>query len=220
MSMRTVSWFSIQKQQQTATGYTQVMAGKKKKAKTDTISFIWTDDEVELLLNVTLQYKAKRLQESVDWDSCYTKYADIAEEFREQYPNTEEAKEVGKDFPHIKELATKLIVTTKLKNIRGKFREAIDDGRKSGHGRVVMIFFELCGQIWGGSPATCSIPSGIESSEINMDHVDQTGGESSASVEPPDNGHDADGEGDGSAAGVSSSTVKDRRNLLEVCLWS
>ena len=96
------------------------MANKKKRGKTDTTSFIWTDDEVELLLDVTLQYKTKRAQESIDWDSCYTKYGDIADMFREQYPNTEEA---GKDFPHTKEMATRLIITTKLKNIRGKYRE-------------------------------------------------------------------------------------------------
>ena len=45
------------------------MASKKKRGKTETTSFIWTDDEVELLLDVTLQYKTKRAQESVDWEA-------------------------------------------------------------------------------------------------------------------------------------------------------
>lgn len=29
-----------------------------------------------------------------------------------------------------------------------------------------MLYFELCEQIWGGSPATSTIPCGIESCEI------------------------------------------------------
>ena len=31
---------------------------------------------------------------------------------------------------------------------------------------VVLLYFELCEQIWGGSPATSTIPCGIESCEI------------------------------------------------------
>ena len=64
---------------------------------------------------------------------------------------------------------TKQIVTSKLKAIRIKFRQAVDSGRKSGHGRVVMIFYELCEKVWGGSPATEQIDGGIESLEFNAD---------------------------------------------------
>lgn len=42
----------------------------------------------------------------------------------------------------------------------------MDSGRKSGHGRVVLLYFESCEEIWGGSPATTTIASGIESTEI------------------------------------------------------
>ena len=51
----------------------------------------------------------------------------------------------------------------------------MDSGR-SGHGRVIMIFFELCEKIWGGSPATEQLNGGIES-------VDLAGKDSSASSE-------------------------------------
>lgn len=57
-------------------------------------------------------------------------------------------------------------MSTKLKAIRAKFREAVDSGRRSGHGRVVMLYYELCERIWSGSPATEKITSGIESSDI------------------------------------------------------
>ena len=30
-------------------------------------SFIWTDDEMELLLNIVNEYKVKKAEESVDW---------------------------------------------------------------------------------------------------------------------------------------------------------
>ena len=79
----------------------------KRTGKTES-SYVWTDDEVELLLSVTLQYSTKKSQENVDWESCYTKYQDIKDEFEEQYPDTEEAKQVGQDFPHQKGSATKV----------------------------------------------------------------------------------------------------------------
>lgn len=32
---------------------------------------------------------------------------------------------------------------------------------------MVLLYFELCEQIWGGSPATTTIPSGIETADID-----------------------------------------------------
>ena len=40
----------------------------------------------------------------------------------------------------------------------------MDSGRRSGGGRIVAQFYDLCSQIWGGSPATESVDCGIESS--------------------------------------------------------
>ena len=57
-------------------------------------------------------------------------------------------------------------MTSKLKNIRLKFRPAIHSGKRSGHGRVVLLYFEICESIWGGSQVTSTILSGIETSEI------------------------------------------------------
>lgn len=76
-------------------------------------------------------------------------------------------------------------VTGKLKQIRNKYRKAISEGRKSGNGRVVAIYYELCEQIWGGSPATQPM-SGIETpipnvsnsqSSENSEDVVETGDE-------------------------------------------
>ena len=41
---------------------------KKRAGKTD--NFVWTDEEVEMLLQTTLDYKATKAQEGVDWESC------------------------------------------------------------------------------------------------------------------------------------------------------
>ncbi|KAK2863762.1 hypothetical protein Q7C36_002916 [Tachysurus vachellii] len=113
--------------------------------------FKWTDSEVELLLRVTEEYKVAKASENVDWETCQNKYGEILDLFKEQYP----ADDV--DYPHSKDEA-----------IRLKYRHAVDSGKRSGHGRVVLLYFELCEQIWGGSPAVTTINCGIETSDINM----------------------------------------------------
>ncbi|KAK2817752.1 hypothetical protein Q7C36_021685 [Tachysurus vachellii] len=112
--------------------------------------FKWTDSEVELLLRVTQEYKVAKASENVDWETCQNKYGEILDRFKEQYP------------------VTKLTLTTKLKAIRLKYRHAVDSGKRSGHGRVVLLYFELCEQIWGGSPAVTTINCGIETRDINI----------------------------------------------------
>ena len=110
--------------------------------------FIWTDDEAELLLNVTIDYKTKKAAVSVDWESVKSKYSDILQAFLAALPDNDEGN--LKDFPHKKEHITKEIVTSKLKAIRVKFRQAVDSGRRSGHGRVVSLYFEYvnrCGVV-------------------------------------------------------------------------
>ncbi|XP_014913106.1 tripartite motif-containing protein 16-like [Poecilia latipinna] len=124
-------------------------------------SFVWTDEEVELLLRVTLEYKSSKHQEDIDWESCQTKYADIHEAFVRRYP-------AGKrvEFPHSTEATSRVQLTSKLKAIRGKFRQAVDSGRRNGHGRVVLLYFELCKQIWDGSPDTDALESGLETGDV------------------------------------------------------
>ena len=44
--------------------------------------------------------------------------------------------------------------------------QAVDSGRRSGHGRVVYRFYDLCEKIWGGSPATERIDPDVETCEL------------------------------------------------------
>ena len=52
--------------------------------------FVWTDDEVKLLLNVTHNYEVRHLVEGTCWESVHLKYTDILELFRNELPETEE----------------------------------------------------------------------------------------------------------------------------------
>ena len=55
-----------------------------------------------------------------------------------------------------------------------KFRQAVDNGRKSGNGRVVFLYYDLCESIWAGSPATEQISSGLETTDVEQDHLPPT----------------------------------------------
>ena len=83
--------------------------------------FFWSDDEVELLLTVTRQYKVQQLVEGTSWESVKTKYADIFALFQSKLPETGDTRELLKDYPHTRDQVTKEIIATKLKAIRNKF---------------------------------------------------------------------------------------------------
>ena len=86
-------------------------SGLKAEEKSKSDNFSWTDDEVELLLNVAIDYKTTKTMENIDWESCHSKCQDILDKYKEMYPTAEDAEKLGKDFPHNKEDITKLIVT-------------------------------------------------------------------------------------------------------------
>lgn len=109
--------------------------------------FKWTDDEVELLLKITQVYKTSKAVQNIDWESCQTKYGDILKNFNNHNPSRENALKFGKEYPHKEGDLSKSVLAFKLKMIRKRFREGIDSVRKSGHGRVVLLYFELCQQI-------------------------------------------------------------------------
>ncbi len=139
---------------------------KKKKAndgKEKTASFTWTDEEIELLLDVIHHYKSGKDGWGSDWQSVNAKNDDLWDLFIEQYPS----KGSATDFPHPNAAAefTKERINSKIKIIRQKYRSALDSGRKSGGGRIVAQLYEKCSAIWGKSPKTDAYPAGIESAE-------------------------------------------------------
>ena len=74
-------------------------SGKQPKPKTD--CFTWTDHEIELLLKVTNQYKVQKSTESVDWESVQSRYGDILDMFQAEYPKSENAAALGKEYLHM-----------------------------------------------------------------------------------------------------------------------
>ena len=102
-------------------------------------SFSFTDDEIQLLLKVFIEYKAKREYCGVDWESVGNKYEKIHEKRFQQYPknstygfsNSENAEPT---------LTVKRIIG-KLKIIRKNFKKAVDTNKRSGGGRVALTFY-------------------------------------------------------------------------------
>ena len=97
----------------------------------------------------------------MNWKSKRTKYEQIKSKFCEQYPEVEDEK-----FPRCKDSdsITKELVSAKLKSIRTNFKKAVDTGKRSGGGRIIFTFYELCERIWGGCPAVNSISHRIDTS--------------------------------------------------------
>ena len=135
--------------------------GKGKKKNRKASDFNWMDDEIQLLLEVCFDFKAESDYEGVNWESKHTKYEQIKLKFCEQYPEVEDEK-----LPRSNHLdsITKERVSARLKSIRTNFQKAVDTGRRSGRGRIIFTFYELCERIWDGCPAVNSISQGIDTS--------------------------------------------------------
>ena len=56
----------------------------------------------------------------------------------------------------------------------------MDSKKRSGHGRMIYCYFELCEKIWGGSPATEQIESGVETAEVPESLYDEDDQEESS----------------------------------------
>ena len=113
--------------------------GKKKNGNAS--DFNWTDDEMQLLLEVCSDFKVESDYEGVNWESKGTKDEQIKSKFCEQNPEVEDEK-----FPRSNDLdlITKERVSPKLKSIRTNFKKAVDTGKRSGGGRTISMFYELC----------------------------------------------------------------------------
>lgn len=86
---------------------------KVKKKYADT--YKWTDDEVELLLTVTKEYKTKQIAKSIDWESCVDKYCEILEAYNAHYPSPEDAAAISKDSRHKKDVVNEVCFNVKNK---------------------------------------------------------------------------------------------------------
>ena len=76
----------------------------------------------------------------------------------------------------------------------------MDSSGRSGHGRVVYLYCELYEKIWGGSPATEQIDTGLETVDFNVSSLEPTDTSPTCSLENMGVNDDLDKENEESAA--------------------
>ena len=74
----------------------------------------------------------------------------------------------GHELPHNLSLLIKERIASKIKDIRGKYKKAVDSGKKSGCGRTVATFYVVCNEICGGCPATASLENGVDTADFEV----------------------------------------------------
>ena len=121
-----------------ATGKRKASEENPKKTNTN---FLWNDDEIQLLLQNSFNFKSKCEFEGLSLESVRSKYEQILENMSKEHPEGPEK------FPN-KSIITKERITAKLKSIRTGFKKAADAGRKSGGGRVVFMSYDLYENLW------------------------------------------------------------------------
>ena len=142
------------------------MAKKEGKAGKDT-NFTWTDEETAFLIQVVIDYKAAKMVKGLDWETVKTKYDEIATRFQARYPKADSGV-IPDEYPNCErpEKVNKAKIAPKIKRIKANFRKAVDSGKKSGGGRIVLALYDERHEIWSGSPAVESLPDGIESTSL------------------------------------------------------
>ena len=111
------------KRKSTRQSYTESVSNEGEK------NFSWTGEEMALLLQVIIAYKAEKTLERLDWDTVRTKYDGILEKFIEHYPNNV-AIHVNFHTAKIKACSQRIVLLQKLKK-QLCFRKAIDFSSKS-----------------------------------------------------------------------------------------
>ena len=190
-------------------------------------NFIWTDEETALLVQVVIDYKTSQAVDGKDWETIKNKYKEITEKFQNRYPKRDSGVDQTQ-YPHCDDPAVfnKERISTKLKRIKTNFRKAVDSGRKSGGGRIVLGLYDECYEIWAGSPDVESVPGGIEStaleeniSQISEQTSDTTSDTLNRSISPFAEADDEENSDEENENTSQRSTVKDmgefRRNLIK-----
>ena len=144
-------------------------APKPKKARRESENsevLNWTDNEVELLLGVVRSYSSLKDFDGLEWESVKSKYEDIRSEFL--FGCMTKGMTMQEDFPHSTSLFSRERIASKIKDLRKKYKKAVDTGKRSGGGRTVACFFDICNEIWGGCPSTTSIGHGLDTADFGV----------------------------------------------------
>ena len=139
------------------------MPPKKKVCVEDSKNMVWTDDEEKLLSEALILFKSENSYEGIYQGSVKEKDELIKNDFLEAFSSE------NKPRFHEKLLFTREKVAAKIKQMRVSYRKPLDSGKQSGGVRVAATVFDLCNQIWSGSPATESISSGLDGAVDSAD---------------------------------------------------
>ena len=144
--------------------------------------FRWSHEMQENLLAVLNQIKTEYEFKGLDFESDLVRlYSEARVGMAKLYingpfgPTEEQTIPEGVDAEEMKELkakkeeAKKAIkqgyerIKQKVKDIRQDYRKAVTEGRRSGSGKLVCENWDTLKVIWGGSPATPTLPNSISS---------------------------------------------------------
>ena len=126
-----------------------------KKIRTEDKHPVWRDDEVQVSLEITRDFKEKK---RIPGKGKRKKCGSIRERSVSNLLKQTESEEraCSTDF------FTKEMIVSKIKQIRSKYRKALDAGRQNGRGRIEATFYDLYSKIWSFSFAGTSSFSAIQ----------------------------------------------------------
>ena len=126
-----------------------------KKMRTEDKHPVWRDDEVQVSLEITRDFKEKK---RIPGKGKRKKCGSIRERSVSNLPKQTESQEraCSTDF------FTKEMIVSKIKQIRSKYRKALDAGRQSGRGKIEATFYDICREIWSVSFTGTSSFSAIQ----------------------------------------------------------
>ena len=80
-----------------------------------------------------------------------------------------------------------------MKRLKANFEKAVDSGRRSGGGKIVMELYNECCKIWSGSPDVVSTSVGIERSSFDtLDSMENSSLSGDIDYAPTSNANQAD----------------------------
>ena len=163
---------------------------KKNPSATEKKKFKWDTNMVKLMLDTLFEYKSLLEYRNCDFNADKSKqYEALRVSLATEDVDVSffgPIKMIDQDDREDREAFLKKIdvqkkqirvgynrVMEKVKELRQGFSNAVTAGSRSGSRKLVLEFYDLMVQIWGGAPSTEPLPFGIQSSQAaSMSSID------------------------------------------------
>ena len=136
--------------------------------KKETQHIKWTEEETALLFQITMNYKVAKMADEVTWDTVKSKHVDICKNFVDAYPNDVSECTLA-HFPHAGNAAS-IFDSRKIKNkmckLKAKYNKICETSKKSGAGRIGVVFYDEMVELWSGSPAAEKLACPLSTSDV------------------------------------------------------